>query len=189
MSRDPIGSIITTTGINSSVIEGDELAGHIMLLDYDESGAFNQVRQETANLDGISALFRSSPGSYHVWNLSVRDRDQVALRMLKLHPDTKHIAIGYRKRRWTLRVAGKYHRGPDGEQKEEYKSAPELMDTWANPTELDQSRPHFEILQTIADRQGVTMTEEIPDGTSWRGDRQEVESYLSITDGMKEEIR
>jgi len=178
--------IVTTTGINSSVLDGDECVGHILLADYDEQGSFNKLRQETATLPGINALFRSSPGSFHVWNLSVRSKDETALLKLELHDDDKHNSIGYRKNRWTLRVAQK----SIGE--DQYKEPPELIDVWSNPTDdYPQSRPHWAMLQAIAERQDYGEIEKHADlvAWDWAGDRHEVESYLSITDSMKEKIK
>lgn len=179
--------ILTTTGVNSEVIDGDEYIGHILLADYDEQGAFQTLREETANLPGISALFRSSANSHHVWNLTTRTKDETALLKLSLHDDEKHNGIGYRKNRWTLRVANKHR---DGER---YKDAPEMMDVWVNATAEPQSRPHYELLRALAEsdhsQTDPARVEEAGEGFEFVGTGMGVEAYLSITDEMKEEIR
>lgn len=174
--------IVTTTGVNSTVAVDGEAIGHILLLDYDGSSSYLTMREETANLPGINALFESSPGNWHVWNLTVRSRDDTALKMLQLHADEKHTPIGYRRGRWTLRIAQKTRNGG-----EIYKEPPDMLDVWTNPTDKEQSLPHTRLLEAIARQNEVSFS--APDSVPYTGAGYVTEKYMSITDDMKARLR
>ena len=194
---NPKDELLTTKGVTSEVKSDGEVIGHVVLMDYDGGCNYDRVISDASQFPGATAVFESSPGSWHVWNTTVCDRDGAALRMLSCKCDPMHISVGYRRGRWTIRFGAKTRVNASAgseEQPEPYKSAPELMDWWVNETDEPQSRPHINLLRARiayattehdAARFAETVVGRCPElvgGEEYRG-----ELYFSMTDELKTE--
>jgi len=175
--------ILTTRGINSKVLVKGNLQrfmteGHIGLFDFDGVQK-RTVLDECMDLDGISMLWRSSNTGYHVWNLSVRSMDEIAIMGLKMGVDCKHVQHGYKMGKWVIRIAPKAHiNGND------YKQTPKLLHTWCNTSTRFQSEAHFKVFQALT---GKTIHQ--VDKYQWIGLSAELEAYMTITDRMKQGLK
>lgn len=201
--------ILETAGVTSPVWDGspDEddstIVGHVLLADYDDDVSFPsddrnlsrraRVEEEARSLDGVSAIFESSPGSYHVWNLSVEDLSGRVLQALALHGDPMHVAVSWRRSMFVLRCSPKtYSRSIDEGEPEVYKEAPTLLDVVESESEEPQSRPHYELLRTLAREQDrVDVVDAIDvEAHEWVGtpDSVGVSRYMTVTDDLKREV-
>ncbi len=172
--------LLTTKGVESQVLECGERAGHILLSDYDNGVEHDTLKEEMNELDGISLLFESSPGAYHLWNLTVRSKEQTALRQLDLRgADAKHVAIGWRYGKWTLRTAPKTDMNG-----EDHKSAPELVRMWYNETNRGQSLPHYRFARALHDIPPAPFE----DSVTWRGEAFSLSDYRTVTEELKKEV-
>ncbi len=177
-----IDGILTTTGVNSQVLDkSDNTVGHITLCDYDDTcGAdYDLMLEDVINLQGITAILKSSKQSYHVWNLSIRSKTEVLETKAGLHDDSKHLCIGYRRGRWALRLSGKYE--PNGDV---YKSAPQLQRVICNKSDMPQSKPHVNLLLALADRQDVDIDID-KDRYDLQGQAAPTEQYMTVVDDLK----
>jgi len=184
--------LLTTRGITSIVREEDERLGHAMLLDYDDGVGWSHVLDVVEQLDGLTAVFESSPGSWHVWNTGVRSLDETALAMLSRKCDPMHTSVGYRRKRWTLRVGPKdrINAGAGFEDEAvEYKSEPEAVMWSVSPSELDHSEPHVKTAAALLDRDGVADADDVVAAARGRlelvGDALNRNKYLTLTDEGK----
>jgi len=175
--------ILTTRGVNSKVLVKGNLQrfmteGHIGLFDFDGISK-KEVLNRCMDLEGISILWESSLTGYHVWNLTVRTRDEVALLGLKLGEDCKHVQYGYKMGKWVLRIAPKTFENGNG-----YKQAPKLRHTWCNESLRYQSEAHFKLFIALT---GKTIASANMYG--WKGLSAEIEDYMTITDEMKRGLK
>lgn len=208
--------VIETAGVTSKVwgeIDDERtVLGHVALLDYDDDISFpsrpetadlsreEKVRREADQLDGISAVFESSAGSYHVWNLSVDRLSSRVLDALAKHGDPMHVAVSWRRSMFVLRCSPKAFSASidaTGEPTRVYKDAPQLLDVLVSDSERPQSRGHFELLRSLAEQQGHDSAERLdairteqPSRFAWAGDETDVEvsRYLTVTDSLKREV-
>lgn len=195
--KKPEDELLTTRGITSEVRADGEIVGHALLVDYDRGANYNRVRNETAYLPGASFLFESSPGSWHVWNTTISDRDGAALRMLALKCDPMHISVGYRRRRWTLRVGSKDRINASHgfeDDPEPYKNAPEPIAWWVNATDEPQSLPHLHFAAARFRDGGESTFDKICARAENRcdeflGGEYRAEQYFTMTDRLKDEIK
>lgn len=132
-----------------------ESLGHVLLLDFDDGMDYIEVRQQAARFDGVTAVLESSPGSYHVWNLSVDGLDEQVLTALRAGSDPMHCQQSLRRGRLIVRCAPKWRVDDEGRPIEEYKAAPQVLDLWATETDVPQSAPHLQLLAARAEEQGV----------------------------------
>lgn len=180
---------VVTTGITSAVREGDETVGHVLLLDYDEGLGFREVLDDVEELDGFTAVLESSPGSFHVWNLTVRSLEETALLKLSLQDDDLHAGTGYRAGRWVARIGPKMIVGADGEQRL-YKEAPKLRGCWFNETDAEQSQPHLTLLSNTYEEAEARAYPLMSDGEAWTvGDGLGASRYMTGTDAAKKAWR
>ena len=170
--------ILSTTGISSKVFEDNQFKGHILLLDYDNTPK-RRILQNITKLSGISCLRPSSSTGWHVWNLTIRTRDETALLALELNDDPNHVQVGYNRHSWVLRLGPKFDENYD-----EYKPAPGNIEVFSNPTVEYQSRPHLDILKSRFQHR----FKRIEDKFCWKGDRTQLETYMTLTDPFKEEL-
>jgi hypothetical protein len=187
--------IVRSAGLSSGVVAGEhEHVGHVLMADYDGGTAdMLEIRDET-DLTGINALLRSSPGSYHYYNLSVRPLDDQLVTALRLHGDPQHVASSARRGYFVLRWTGKVRQ--DGER---YKEPPELVDVWTVDHPRDewepQSRPHVEALRRRALEDGLDdVADELEslleaEEIDMVGDRAILSKYQTMTDDLKESVR
>lgn len=208
---DILEEVLETGGVTSTVPvtapetdAGYTVEGHILLADYDDDISFPRddgevrsreelVREEAARLEGITALFESSPGSYHVWNLTVEDLSSRVLRGLALHGDPMHVAVSWRRSMFVLRCAPKtYSLSIDEGEPEVYKDAPRLLDVFTSETDAPQSRGHWSLLETLASIDGREDVLEDVDRErfEWVGeaDRVGISRYMTVTDELKREV-
>jgi len=170
--------ILETVGISSKVFRGDNFLGHILLLDYDHMEKVRVLRN-IAELPGISILRPSSATGWHVWNLTIRTRDETGLLGLKMWSDALHHAVSYQRSNWILRI------GPKLDQKNsEYKPAPGNIEVFSNDTLQAQSLPHLQILKT---RFQYRFTK-IENRFQFAGDRTLLETYMTVSDELKKEL-
>lgn len=184
--------------------------GHAMMLDYDDDVSFpagydggdrgekvrNETRERMAETGSpVSVVLRSSPGSYHVWELGVDSLRRRILEALERHADPMHAAVSKRRDKFVLRATAKRYT----ETGEVYKDAPEVCSVHINSraqTNLAMSEPHAEYLATLADKQGreAPMSElrwalEDSDiATVGDPETLEVSQYLTVTDDLKREV-
>jgi len=177
-----INGILTTTGVNSQVLDkSDSTIGHITLCDYDDTcGAdYDLMLEDVINLQGITAILKSSKQSYHVWNLTLRTRNDTLAKKASLHDDANHTCIGYRRGRWALRLSGKYE--PNGDV---YKSEPQVQRVICNSTDKTQSKPHVNLLLAIANRQGMDIDID-KSRYDLQGQAAPTEQYMTVVDDLK----
>lgn len=191
--------VLRSAGLSSGVVEdGDDHVGHVLMADYDGGDADALTIRDETDLVGINALLRSSEGSYHYYNLSVRELDDQLVTALRLHGDPQHVASsarrGYFVLRWTGKVFASGERAGD-----RYKNAPELFDVWTTgaPEEwgAPQSRPHVEALRTRAEEDGlddVVADLEVllnHDSIEYTGESVILSKYQTMTDDLKADVR
>lgn len=180
-----MSEILTTKGIKSTVYENGTLQkykvlGHVGFYDFDgrsKEFTLNNCMYEP----GINALLESSINSYHVWNLSIKHINEVALDGLRLRSDSNHVGLGYREGRWVLRMAGKEY-----DNEIVYKSAPKLKSMWYNNSKLPQSKAHFKILMAFYNIACDAKLKKKCNLYKWAGcDRVTFDEYMTITDTVK----
>lgn len=179
--------ILTTHGVTSCVHipEIDEQYRrnrstlHCGLYDFDIVPSKTWIMDRTLNMEGVNILWESSrtPSiiKYHLWNLTCQTVDEIALHGLKLNADCKHVSHGFRRFVWVLRVAPKIRDGKI------YKPHPTFLHTWSNPSQRPQSLPHLNLFQALT---GENVTD--VDCYDWIGNTAQIETYMSLTDKMKE---
>ena len=164
--------ILTTRGVTSKV------AGSNMgLFDFDTGISKTKVLNECMDLDGVNILWRSSKTGFHLWNLSLRPIDEIAMLGLKMGADCKHVQSGVNKGHWVLRISPKWHNA------EIYKPEPKLLHTFCNPSNREHSMQHLQLFKAL--------TGKTPCGTksyTWVGESADVEVYRTYTDKMKERL-
>lgn len=194
--------ILTTKSVNSPVFketghDADDVAGgeaetfgHVLLLDYDNTTP-EQLNDELDQLDGVSLVAESSPGSYHVWNLSVRTFEETALKMLGTKCDMGHCRPGYRRGYWRLRIGAKVRKVDDI-----YKKRPMLKAVVVNSSTHYQSEAHYRLAEGL-------WTGEMPDqrpsvpaageeirehSVPWVGKSLTSSEYATYTEELKEAL-
>lgn len=133
--------IFECKAINSTVLKEDEIIGHVLLSDYDDTPV-STIIEENGGREGINLILESSKDKFHYYNLTVKSLDEVSLEKLELHEDSKHNAIGYKRKKHTLRFGKKVN----GDEK--IKPFPDFHSCWVNETDKPQSLPHFNILKS-----------------------------------------
>ena len=186
-----LSGAVITEGITSQVVEDGDVSGHVLLLDYDDGISYADLVQDVGGLEGFTAVFESSPGSFHVWNLSIRSLEDTALLKLRLRDDDLHAGTGYRAGRYVIRLGPKRVVMEDGSE-EQYKEAPVLRDCWYNPTAQPQSAAHLGLLANDHDRAADEISimrgaERSP--PEERGEGLMISQYMTATDDIKESWR
>lgn len=188
------GGVVYTAGVSSAVLDGEECVGHTLLLDVDDVDRLSCTKAMAA-MDGVSALFESSPGSFHIWQLSVREWEDAILDGLSWGiADAQHVQQSYRRGRYILRATAKVR-----DDTTHYKAAPQLLDV-AWPSEWrgqrPQSLPHMRRLEAVASEQNVALG--VPDveelaaaGATFVGAENGlgVDRYMTLTDEGKRRVR
>lgn len=185
--------IVTTKSVNSGVLDegGDttsadvhegrgEPIGHVCLMDWDDAEQ-RQATKWAGNMPGITAVFESSPGSYHGWNLSVDDLKTTACRILLNEDDRAHVEAGIKRGYWRLRYTPKQWDYKDGV----YKDAPEFVTVTLNETDTPQSRPHYKLLRGVVD-DPLPPIGKLPYDFDFVGESYTVEEYKTMTDEAKD---
>jgi hypothetical protein len=179
---------LVTEGVQSTVAEhapegSDRVRGlgHIALLDWD--GHVEPVDAadllERHQVRGPTAVWESSEGCYHGWNLGVRRFPRTADLLADLNDDTGHRDVGLDRGWWRLRMGPKKRANNDV-----YKSAPEYLDTLEGyGGTVRVSGPHLDLAVWAG------MPEERADAIAERhhvvGDTTKVVNYVTMTDREK----
>jgi len=183
--------ILTTRGVNSCVyiddLDGEQKPNvrkwtelHIGLHDFDIVSSRSDLLNRIMDNEGINILWLSSDNEmpkYHYWNLTCKTPNEILIDGATMGCDCKHVNHGFRRKKWVLRISGKYH--TDGTL---FKGSPKLLFTWCNPSTRPQSKPHFELFKAIT---GKTLLECDLNSYEWIGRSAQFETYLTITDKMK----
>lgn len=166
-------------GIQSVVQKDGETVGHVLLVDWDDWTPNDRVREYAEDLAGVTFITESSPGSFHLWNLTVRELDETALELLKLKSDPQRTMLGYRWRppRWVTRISAKRRRADDSV----YKDPPELVSMSINPTTRRQSKAHWLMARNYI----KGFPPETPDTVNWRQCGTVVDKYKAYSDEQK----
>jgi hypothetical protein len=187
--QDEPEGIVYTAGLSSTVLDGDDVVGHTLLLDLDGVEQ-DDVREAAQQADGVRAVFESSPGSYHLWILSVEDFEQAILSGLSWQvADAEHVKQSYRRGRYVLRIVGKVRE--DGST---YKEAPALKAVYADEEiEESVSRPHLRWIEQAADEQDLDISDELErideDDLVGSEDGLIMDRYMTIDDETKEALK
>lgn len=167
--------VLYTRGVASTVyVDGDE-DSHVLLLDLDDVPDDLGPHTLASELDGFSALWRSSEGSFHLWVLDPRPLTDAIMDGLSVRlADSEHVAQSRRRERYVVRHAPKVRE--DGSI---YKSAPELVGIYDDGTG-DVARGHLALIDSAPD---------IEDGRLYGDETVETHSYMTVTDEAKGELR
>ena len=186
LDQIPDDEILDTSGLLSHVQEGEETIGHVLMIEWDEVEDVMQPIQTADRLPGISILLRSSPTNYHLFNLSVRDRDEQLLDAVRKNGDVWQARWAARRGYFALRVLPKIR----SESREIYKPAPEPVRVFTGESDYPQSRPHLDMLIDISrDQQADELVDDLLDARDRYelvGDGLKVDHYRTVTDGAKE---
>jgi len=208
MTKKIAKQILTTRGVNSCVhvddLDDSKLPGkrfwtelHVGLHDFDDVGNKADILNRVMDEEGINILWMSSknPGlyKYHHWNLTCKTVSEIALNMMSLAADCKHISHGYRRQKWVLRIVGKIRDGVEYKPAPkmlhtwcnpsdgvEYKPAPKMLHTWCNPSDRPQSLPHLRLFEVLTGK-----TIECKEVYDYVGRTAQFETYMTMTDEMK----
>ena len=133
-------SRVETSGIESGVYADDDLVGHVLLLDYDETSR-DRVLSDAEEIDGPSVVLSSSPGSWHVYGLAVRSWESTLRAARSSSASEAYIEEMDRRGESTLRI---------GAKGDEPAPSVEAVDV---PSEGSGtvSRPHCSILRELCD--------------------------------------
>lgn len=189
-SESDESGVCWTAGVQSTVVdEQGENVGHVLLIDCDDATVMEVFSLATA-LDGLSAIFESSEGSYHIWHLSVDQFDKHILHSLSLKVgDDAHAGVSKRRGYFVLRFVRKLR--DDGEA---YKERPTLCGIVPTEAPHEQSRPHYEALLSLAqeqnDTEAIDMLTDLPVSYDWIGSPTDlrIDRYGTVTDATKGDL-
>lgn len=186
----PASEMLETSGLCSHVRDQDgEELGHILMVDFDDIDDVMIPLSSATRQEGISIISRSSPGSYHHYNLSIRSFDAQIREGAAETGDLGHIRWAARRQYFVLRILGK-RRIESGEL---YKEAPEIVAVVETASELPQSRRHLQLLRSIIEDQGSSELLDRLDNAREEhemiGSELSVDHYKTISDEAKEMIR
>ena len=186
LDKLPDDEILDTSGLLSHVRDDEETIGHVLMIEWDEIEDVMRPIRTADRLPGISILLRSSPGSYHLFNLSVRDRDEQLLDAVRKNGDVWQARWAARRGYFVLRILPKLR----SQSREVYKDAPEPVRVFTRDSEFPQSRPHLDMLIDIAEEQSLRdIADDLLDAREsfdLVGDGLKVDHYQTVTDEAKE---
>jgi hypothetical protein len=105
----PDSEILTTSGLLSMVRDDEEeTLGHIYMTEWDDVETVLPSIAAAERKPGISILLRSSPGSYHLYNLSVRPINEQIRDVAAGSGDLGHVRWAARRGYFVLRLLPKY---------------------------------------------------------------------------------
>jgi len=166
-----------TEAVESSVYNGDgELIGHVTMLDLDRSTR-DDARQVAQQLDGASAVVRSSDTSYHVWELTIRPLpDVIEQAELISRVDPEHVELSERRECSVVRIDEKVDAGTG----EMIKPQPRVVETYRATCDAPQSAPHRGVLTELCSREPWAST------SGWVGSHTERRVYMADIGGRSE---
>jgi len=182
----PDDEILETSGILSHVRDDGETIGHVLMIEWDDIDDVMSPIKTAQRYPGISVLLRSSPRNYHMYGLSVRDRDTQLVDAMRKNGDVYQARWAARRGYFALRLLPKIRK----ESREEYKPAPEPVYVFDSESDHAQSRPHVDMLRQLAESTGRDdLAEILGDVASEHelvGDGARVDHYQTVTDEAKE---
>lgn len=186
----PESHYLRCSGLRSGVYSGDAPLGHILMTEWDDVEDPMIPLSILSNKPGISVLLRSSPMSYHLYNLSVRPFDAQIRDAAAGTGDLGHVRWAARRGYFVLRVTGKIYE----ESGETYKDPPELVRVVSSESEYPQSREHLETLSTLPVMESIDSSpreqlEETAADHRLVGDRLRVDQYQTVSDTAKDSRR
>jgi hypothetical protein len=144
--------VLRTTTISSVVADEDEQdLGHVLMLDYDDVDPLVPI-QDARSLDGLTAVSRSSPGSYHVLDLRVCRWYEVVERARSTRASGTYIEDMADRGEFALRVGPKLTK--DGEDVEVSAPVPVAVDPGDVRLDRPLSEPHVEVLLDLVSGRG-----------------------------------
>lgn len=186
LDKLPDDEILETSGLLSHVREEGETIGHILMIEWDDVDDIMRVIRTASALPGISVLHRSSPGSYHLYGLSVRPVEDQLLDAMRKNGDVYQARWGARRGYFALRILPKIR----SESREIYKTAPQPVRVFNSESDYPQSRPHLDMLIQIAEEHGTELVEEdlraAREEHELVGDSLRIDHYQTVTDESKE---
>ena len=191
LSEIPDDEILETSGLMSNVLDSDgETVGHVLMIEWDDVDDVMRVVRTAQQTPGVSVLLRSSPGSYHLYNLSVRDRDDQLLDAMRKNGDVWQARWAARRGYFVLRILPKIR----SESREIYKPAPEPIHVFGSEREHPQSEAHAEMLLDICREQGhdeigEQLRHALGEQDLMIGSGLNTEHYQTITDDAKDLLR
>jgi len=178
-----MATYLTARGITSRVFGFDgDVTYHAMLADYDNHADYARILEETKDLPGVTLILKSSPGNYHVHNTTARTRDETALELLSRKMDPMHVSVGYRRKRWTLRVGAKTVANASSDitgVTGEYKKAPTPIRLMENPTDRPQSKAHVQLIGYMLER--VDFPDTVQGSYFLVGEALGISEYITMT--------
>jgi len=183
--------ILRAAGLRSDVCDREGVVrGHILMTEWDDVDDPMIPLSIMSNSPGISILLRSSPQSYHHYNLSVRSFAKQIRDAAAGSGDLGHVRWAARRGYFVLRVSSKIRE----ESGETYKSAPELIAVSDSESQYPQSREHLETLLSLPaveeiDRDPHAALEQARAERDLIGYRLRVDQYQSVSDRVKEQRR
>jgi len=180
----PEEDIIETSGLLSYVEDSEgETLGHILMTEWDDTDRIHSVISDCLRRSGISVLLRSSPGNYHLYNLSVRGFEEHLRDATAGTGDLGHARWAARRGYFVLRALPKYR----AVSRDVYKPAPEVLRVFHSEPEHPQSQPHLEMLRSMTeDPEIVEEMRLLGDRYETIGEGFEVDHYRTVSDRIKE---
>lgn len=182
----PPNEVLETTGLLSHVVEHDETIGHVLMTEYDDIDDPYRPIETAEQIPGISVVLRSSPRSYHVYNLSIRDRDTQLLDAMRKDGDVWQCRWAARRGYFVLRILPKIR----SQSRDHYKPAPEPVTVCYSESDYAQSQPHLNQLCNLAEKHSrESVTESLRDAQTQAetaGTGFKAEHYQTVTDSAKE---
>ena len=182
----PDDEILETSGLLSHVRADGDTVGHVLMIEWDEVDDVMVPIRTAERYPGISVLLRSSPTNYHMFGLSVRDRNEQLVDAMRKNGDVYQARWAARRGYFALRILPKIR----SESRSEYKPAPEPVRVFDSESSHPQSRPHIDMLIDVAhssDRTDVAdALREARAEHDLVGDGLRVDHYQTVTDEAKE---
>jgi hypothetical protein len=183
----PQDEILETTGILSTVLDGDgSTTGHVLMVEYDNIDDPYRPIDTAETAPGISVVLRSSPRSSHVYNLSVRKKNEQLLDAMRKDGDPWQARWAARRGYFVLRVLPKFR----SQSRKKYKDAPEPVAVCCSDSDYPQSQPHLSQLLNLAGRHRTDeLQSQMADAREQHemvGSTFQVEHYQTVTDDAKE---
>lgn len=182
----PDDELLDTSGVLSHVVESEETIGHVLMIEWDDIDDVMRPIRTANRMPGISVLLRSSARSYHLFNLSVRTRDEQLLDALRKDGDVWQARWAARRGYFVLRILPKIRH----ESRDVYKDGPQPVAVFSRESEFRQSTPHYELLLDMAREGGLSDLEtdliRAREDQQFAGSSLKVEHYQTVTDEAKE---
>lgn len=182
----PEDEILETSGLKSQVLDSDDdVIGHCLMIEWDEVDDVMIPIRTAHRCPGISILLRSSPGNYHLYNLSVRPLETQLVDALRKNGDVYQSRWAARRGNFVLRILPKIRM----ESRDCYKPAPEPVRVFSSESDHPQSEPHAKMLLDICGEQQLPeIGQQLIDAMEEHdlvGSGLQADHYRTVTDDIK----